>query len=205
MECACMKKIEINIKAKCPHLMAVIKVQFDTGRINDCSEEAKVLLRKLYQEIVALHKQEGISVAVKQVEKTNLGEIRAKAIATFKLFYKSYDFGDYSVSTKDTQITERQAELVFDEVQLRKYFESTEWYAKDKILSKYCSTDIQNRLNQKEVKLKESFPDEWELEYYTGLKSQKARSGYIKHIIALGYVKKNTGSGILCYVKNQNT
>ena len=95
--------------------------------------------------------------------------------------------------------------LVLEEKQLRKYFECSEWYAQDKILSKYVSPDTQNRLNQKAVEPTVKHPDTWDLNHYTTvLKSPNTRNAYIAHLKSLGYVKQNTESGILCYVKKKH-
>jgi hypothetical protein len=122
------------------------------------------------------------------------------------MFYSSYGFGNYLVSAKDAQITEKQAQLVLNEAQLRKYFECSEWYAKDKILAKYCSTDVQNRLNQNVVEVAEKFPNDWDYEFYTNkLKSPNKRVEYIRHLVSIGFVKKPTESGVICYVKHKTT
>ena len=196
--------MKITIKARSNGRMKTVAVfEFETERIKECEEPVKEKLRNLFTYILALHGTEIEVIRGDEApeETTPLNEIRRTAIVAWKSAYKQYGFGDYEVGVKDTRITQEQCLMCLDVSQLRKYMECKEWYAREKLLHRYVSTDVQNLLNQSEKKSND-FPNTWDSAYYSGLKSQEKRIQYERHLLSLGYQKKRAESGSTYYVKS---
>lgn len=199
---------KLTIKARSNgRLKTIAEVQFLTDRIAECEEADKTALRDIFAKIIKLH-GENIKVIrvdeeAKKEENAPLNEIRRHAIIVWKEAYKQYGFGDYEIGVKDTRITHEQCLMCLDVSKLRKYMECKEWYAKEKLLHRYVSTDVQNLLSQKDSKgaTSQDFPNTWDSAYYSGLKSPEKRIAYERHLLSLGYQRKRAESGQTYYVK----
>jgi hypothetical protein len=181
---------------------------FENEKITGANALQSQAMRDMWSVIRSIAEKNELQVDIEHIleeeqtpeeKKKALSYARRAAIIQFKAFYSSYGFGDYVPTAKDTQITLKQARLVLDESQLRKYFETTHWKLKDKFLSVYCSAETQNILNQKQVEAAIQVPDTWQLDYYNRL-SESNRVAYIKHLKSLGFEKKAVESGVLTYV-----